>query len=243
MYHIPVGRHWDPNGIPIAPVHAACQRAMPRKKVTTTSASESLSLKAYEAVLDLALSGTLRPGEVVQERRLATSLSLSRTPLRVALNRLEGEGLLVRLSDRALAVRNVGKGEFLETLAVRRLLEVEAARLAAGRVPSETLRSLIAQVQSELRHGTDPQEETQLDDLIHRTIADFTGNNMLAATIINLRRHRHLFDARRMFNRQKESAGEHLQILNALLSSDGAQAAAAMERHLDAVRASLLAGI
>jgi hypothetical protein len=47
-----------------------------------TTPDKRLALQAYEQVLDLIMSGETKPGTVIQERRLAEHLQMSRTPLR-----------------------------------------------------------------------------------------------------------------------------------------------------------------
>jgi DNA-binding GntR family transcriptional regulator len=65
-------------------------------------------------LLEQILSGALRGGEVINERRLADQLDVSRTPLRDALKRLEGEGLLFRSADRVLTIRLVTVGDYMK---------------------------------------------------------------------------------------------------------------------------------
>ena len=59
----------------------------------------SLSELAYERLLDMLLSGELPAGTILQERRLAVALKISRTPIREALGRLEAEGRCPGSSD------------------------------------------------------------------------------------------------------------------------------------------------
>lgn len=56
----------------------------------------SLADETYRSLLADILSARLAGGSVVQQRRLATKHAVSRSPMRHALGRLEGEGLLVR---------------------------------------------------------------------------------------------------------------------------------------------------
>ena len=95
---------------------------------------KSLSDQAYERLLDMLLAGELAAGDILQERRLAEALAISRTPVREALSRLESDGLLTRLRGRLLTVRQFTAAEFMDALNVRKLLELEAASLAAGHV-------------------------------------------------------------------------------------------------------------
>ncbi|MFX9054287.1 FCD domain-containing protein, partial [Acinetobacter baumannii] len=54
--------------------------------------------------------------------------------MRDALNRLAGEGLLVRLTDRLLAVRVITLEDYLKSLDVRALIEPQAAGLATAHI-------------------------------------------------------------------------------------------------------------
>src|SRR5580693_9732635 len=107
--------------------------------VLSAGDGQKLSVVAYAALLDMILRGTIAPGEPVTERLIAARLGMSRTPVREAVRRLEGEGTLERQRGGALVVKPYSMEEFLHALAVRRLLEGEAARLAAGKVSRELL--------------------------------------------------------------------------------------------------------
>ncbi len=56
----------------------------------------SLSDKAYAKVRDMVVNRQLTGGDILVESRLAETLDLTRTPLREALVRLEGAGLLIK---------------------------------------------------------------------------------------------------------------------------------------------------
>src|SRR5258708_17508145 len=99
----------------------------------------SVGQRAYDRLLGILLSGELRANDVIMERRLAEKLGISRTPLREAIRRLEGEKLLRRQKGGAIVVCPMSIEDFLNILSVRRLLEGEAARKAAGRVSVEEL--------------------------------------------------------------------------------------------------------
>src|ERR1700759_541466 len=98
---------------------------------------EKLANTAYRTVLNRILSHELPGGSIIQERKLADAMGISRTPMRDALGRLEGEGLLVRLTDRLLAVRVITLQDYLHTLDVRAMVEPQAAALAARHLRPE----------------------------------------------------------------------------------------------------------
>src|SRR6267142_2118472 len=95
---------------------------------------QSLSEVAYARLLDMLRERRLRPNDVINERHLARQLNVSRTPLREAIRRLEGEKILERQSSGTLVVKPISIEDFLYICQVRRLVEGEAARRAAGRI-------------------------------------------------------------------------------------------------------------
>lgn len=205
-----------------------------------------LALQAYEQILNLILSGQAEPGVMVTERRLADTLNMSRTPIRDALLMLEGEGLLIRQGSRGLQVKQTRVEDYMDALQVRQMLEPEAARLAAGRMPvdeldrlSEALNALI----DDARDGkTKPERSSvrDVDDRLHGGIGDAAGNPQLAQIIRTLRRQTQIFDLRSVPERLESTCQEHLDIVGALRDGRGDDAAKAMRQHLDHVRDSII---
>ncbi|QWA10958.1 GntR family transcriptional regulator [Sodalis ligni] len=64
---------------------------MTNKTALLDGGNGGLGNQAYEALLDLIIARELKQGEQIQERALAIRLGISRTPLREAMHRLEGE--------------------------------------------------------------------------------------------------------------------------------------------------------
>lgn len=205
-----------------------------------------LALQAYGRILDLILSGAAAPGSLINERRLADTLEMSRTPVRDALLMLEGEGLLVRQGARGLQIRQMRVEEFMDALQVRLLLEPEAARIAAGRIAPAELAELRPRLEALLAQAAaggdvDREEVRAVDDGLHGLIADAVGNAQMSAIIRTLRRQTQIFDLKSLPERRQDTCREHLAILAALAAGDGAAAAEAMRVHLEAVRQSILA--
>ncbi|MGI6877648.1 GntR family transcriptional regulator [Microbacterium sp. gxy059] len=88
--------------------------------------------RAFEAIHAAILDGDLPPGAPLRIRSLADELGTSMMPVREAIRRLEEQGLIVSSPYRGAVVRGFTPGEMLDVYAVRRLLEVEAARLGAS---------------------------------------------------------------------------------------------------------------
>ncbi|MBV8192812.1 MAG: GntR family transcriptional regulator [Alphaproteobacteria bacterium] len=204
-----------------------------------TTTDPKLSAVAYGAVLDMVLSGTIAPGEQVTERQIAAHLGMSRTPVREAVRRLEGEGTLERQRNGALVVRPYSMEEFLHALAVRRLLEGEAARLAAGKVAADVLQAARERIARLRREGL-ADTARQDDRDFHDAIAQASGNPVLAGTIADLRKRTAMFRLGRLPERLDQVCDEHLAVLDALASGNGAAARMAMQAHIDNVREHLL---
>nr|WP_280855898.1 GntR family transcriptional regulator [Pararoseomonas indoligenes] len=200
---------------------------------------------AYAHLHEMLLTHRLPLDQPISERGLAADLGISRTPLREALRRLEGEGLLERLPGGVLRARRITVEEFLEIQQLRRLLEGEAAAAAAGAVEAETLASLRARIAALLATPDRPlperQEERLAIDLdLHRAIAAAAGSVTLARLLEDLRRRMLLFTTPRAPDRLEEVCAQYGAIIDALAAGDREAARAAMAEHVDALRSGIL---
>ncbi|WAP68925.1 GntR family transcriptional regulator [Jiella pelagia] len=93
----------------------------------------TLTWQAYRALEESIVTLRLKPGEVLSENALAQQIGLGRTPVREAIQKLAGEGLVVVLSRRGILVSEINISKHLQLLEVRRELERLVARSAAMR--------------------------------------------------------------------------------------------------------------
>jgi GntR family transcriptional regulator of vanillate catabolism len=82
---------------------------------------------------ELIVGGELKPGQRIAEMALVERLGASRTPVRVALVRLQEEGLLDALPGGGFVVKDFSEADIVDAIEVRGTLEGLAARLAAER--------------------------------------------------------------------------------------------------------------
>jgi DNA-binding GntR family transcriptional regulator len=108
--------------------------------------SETLASRAYRSVQRAIAAGELPPNEKITERGLAERLSMSPTPVREAIRRLEQDGLIERVGPRTVVVADIG------TAAIKDLVEVEVA-----------LRGLVARFAA--RYAT-PAQLDELDAIL-----------------------------------------------------------------------------
>ena len=84
------------------------------------------------------LAGEFDPGDRISEAPLAARIGVSRTPIRLALERLAHEGLLEPYPTGGFIVRKFTLDDVWNGIEVRGLLEGGAARLAAERLGGRT---------------------------------------------------------------------------------------------------------
>lgn len=198
--------------------------------------SLSLAATAYRELIRRILEGELKPGDTLQESRLCTELSMSRTPVREAIARINSEGLAEQ-SGRFLRVRRISTDEIDEIFFLRRALEPAAIRAATTRLLPEQIDGLAAAVRALLAGDTGTDDaQWQVDRSFHSTIAEAAGNPTAAKVIRDLQTRTCIFDHRIVPERFALGCHEHLAMLDAIRRGARDEAATLMEAHLDHAR-------
>lgn len=174
------------------------------------------------------------------EVEVARRFGMSRTPVREALHHLAILGVIEPSAAGGYAKRQYSARDVREHYALRILLEVEAAGLAAGRTPAE--RVLLADGPGFPRTPTDESPGNAGSIGFHRSVGDLSGNAVLSR-VITLLNERSLSLA--LYASASRLAREHLDdghgaIRRAIEEGDASVARAEMHRHLEAVRDAIL---
>jgi len=106
--------------------------------------------RATLVLREMLLEGHFQPGERIREVPLAAELGVSRIPLRLVLERLAHEGLLVVRPTRGFVVQRFFTADIYDAIELRGLLEGMAARLTAERVQSPADTAKLHAIQNEL---------------------------------------------------------------------------------------------
>ena len=195
-----------------------------------------LAALAYNAVSDMIRHRRLGGGHVIVEARLAETLGVSRTPLREALQRLEGEGMVHKGDSRNYVVRQVDIGEYIQSLKLRLLIEPQAAIQAMLSIPGRKLievRREIDELMGATAYHTDAHWFS--DDHLHNLIIDYCGNEVMAGVLRNLRATTRLFEIGQLKDRLKPDSTEHLVIIDALQRKDAEATHCAVAAHIDSL--------
>jgi DNA-binding GntR family transcriptional regulator len=140
---------------------------------------------AYARLHALISVGRFVPGERLKIRQLAAELGLGQMPVRAALQRLAAEGAVSNVPNAGVAIPFLTKGEFDDVLAVRMLIEGEAAERGARSLSEadlQTLHSLGRQMDQALA-AADAKGYLEANEDWHRLLYRAAGSPTLMGLI------------------------------------------------------------
>jgi GntR family transcriptional regulator of vanillate catabolism len=137
------------------------------------------------------IDGHFRPSERIKEIPLAAQLSVSRIPLRLALERLAHEGLLEIRPTRGFVVQQFSTTDIYDAIELRGILEGAAARLASERLRDQRdlapLRDASQEMEALLRGRKLPLSTftryIELNAKFHSALVDLSRSNILKRAI------------------------------------------------------------
>jgi DNA-binding GntR family transcriptional regulator len=145
---------------------------------------ETRSEALIDALREAILTGQYRPGEHLVQEELAERFGISRIPLREALRRLEGEGLVIISPNRGATVRPLAPKDVVDLYDLRLALESLALRRAAERYAD--LREPTARRHAEAKLAVESGALTKLFHLdrdFHADLAAASDNPHLIAAL------------------------------------------------------------
>lgn len=200
-------------------------------KIKRTSAADSIADILRAGIT----SGVMRPSERLIEADLAERLSVSRTPLREALQQLESEGFVKRLPAGGLVVADLDPSDLEDLLWLRAVLESElcreVARTATPGAVAELAR-ILDQMETVSRH---PDLFVGFGRNFHDELAAMFGNDRCRTVLRQVRHHVDRYWAvttARRPDRPGQSSREHRAILAAIRDHDEEAAGTRMRDHI-----------
>jgi DNA-binding GntR family transcriptional regulator len=201
------------------------------------SPSPSLPERIYSQLKMRILNGTLPPSAHLLEKDLCDELSVSRTPLREALNRLGNEELVVFRPHYGYQVAPITSAGFLQLRDLRVIVETQVAVLACTRARPEQIEQLRdAAVMPDLIPGEDLSfvNFCQANARFHLLLVRMTGNTLLENIVMSAldqyQRPAYL-GIGRVTDAHKASQC-HLDIVQAVQTRDTLRAESAMSGHI-----------
>ena len=206
----------------------------------------SLGEQVFERLETDILSGRYERGALTSELRLCAELSVSRTPVREALNRLKAEHLVAE-SGKGIIILGITKEDLSDIMDVRIKLDGDAAARCALCISDEKIENLreIIELQEFYLDKGDNDRIKVMDGRFHEQIYACSGSTILYEVLYPLHNklQRYRRAALEATGRAERSVGEHRTIFEAIAAHDADKAAEAMTRHAVNAKKSLLAAI
>jgi len=160
----------------------------PRKREAlgeSTPSRQTLTELAYREIEERIVTLRLKPGDVLSEQRLSTTVGIGRTPIREALQRLAIEGLVTILPRKGILVSDINPRNQLLVLEVRRELERLLSRTGAERANKEQKAQFlrIAQGMERAARTNDDLAFMRLDRELNHLIVAAAHNNYSARSM------------------------------------------------------------
>ncbi|MEI8656386.1 GntR family transcriptional regulator [Vibrio sp. Hal054] len=213
------------------------------KKPANSDKENTKSENLTEYLIEAIVEGQIAPGSKISEPELAKRFEVSRGPLREALMRIEGLGLIERIPHVGARVIQFSSEKLVELYAVREALEGMAARLAARNITEIEIAGLETLLSTHSAHIDQVDGASyfhqQGDFDFHYRIIKASRNSQLISLLCDelyhlLRMYR--YQSPRAQSRPVEALDEHKFILQAIRNRDEELAEMLMRRHISRSR-------
>lgn len=198
--------------------------------------SKSLTEMALEGLREAIVTGQFKLGEPLSEIQLASSMGISKTPVREALAQLRIEGLVKIVPQSGTFVFTLSSREVVKMSELRSLLEMEALRLAFELNQQEfveALKAIVTKMEKAQKKG-DVAEYLKLDTAFHEQLFIHCDNQYIAdaysrieGKIAALRTH-----LSSLPQHTQLSFEEHQEFIDALEQSDLQKAERILDKHI-----------
>lgn len=207
-------------------------------KILAQPQKRTLADEVTASIRAAILSGRLAPGERLREEPLASSLQVSRGPVREAIVQLEREGLVIVQRNRGTFVARLSREDLEEVYSLRRQIEPLAVRRAmqyADAVQLNELQTIVDTMAAYGARGITETEAAALDLRFHDRIYQASKHrrltdvwNMMQAQIHILLLTRNVVDS----DFRDYAVKSHQEILDAIRNKQEALALDLIEDHL-----------
>lgn len=225
----------------------------PFSQIHSTSSVEVITRAISEHLMDALISGQIKPGDMLpSDRTLSEQLGMTRTSVREALKVLHIMGLIQVHPGRRPIVASKSNDLFLSPLSwtfllgqqnvehimdVRRILEIESARLTALKAQPnniQDLRNTIEKMRKACK-SFDVDAFSEVDVDFHLVIAESSGNPIIVNLLTTSGKLLSFISKSGMSTQKQmdEIFHEHLKIFEAIIAADSDSAQKSMKYHLD----------
>ena len=196
--------------------------------------------QVYEILKKNILDGIYKPGERIQELKVAKKLNVSRSPVREAIKELIGEGLLVSVPNKSITVKKLSAREINDIFDFRNITEKYAIEKTVKNIDKRITGKLnsIKNDFQELYNDNDLHKYCKVDSEFHNFLIESSGNTLLYQVVCNVMALIEQFRVISLSSQQRfeESLDEHVSIIDYILNKDEKSAWEVCQKHLDLAR-------
>jgi DNA-binding GntR family transcriptional regulator len=207
----------------------------------------SLKDQAYLRIKTMILNEDVAPNGFLSERNLAAQLGMSKTPVRLAIARLEHEGFVRVSPQQGIVVVALSFDEILDFIDFRLALESFVVRSLSGNVSKEQLRAmqdnLSAHAKLIQKKGDQREAIVYADMAFHTLLATLLGNRQILDALERQQAMLYRVAMRileRYSMRTTESYAEHQLIVDAISKGKKAEAVKLIEGHILRIKTLLI---
>lgn len=189
---------------------------------------------AFAKLMHAIKAGEFRPGDRLREVEIAERLSLSRTPIREALRRLEAERIVEHRPRIGAVIRSLDQTEVVELYEMRLVLERTAAEMAAKHAIEAEVDALSALNEQIADAVDDPARAAAINQQFHRSIYLAARNRFLLESARALNNALLLLGPTTLADADRINTvvAQHALIIDAISQGDVEAAGVAAEAHL-----------
>ncbi|RUT32495.1 GntR family transcriptional regulator [Arsenicitalea aurantiaca] len=215
----------------------------PAPQVKTRSTAQNV----FELLRQDIVMGVLRPTEPIREAEIAARLGVSRTPVREALLRLAGLGLVEIYPQSGTRVAPIRIEKVKAAQLIREVVEVEVVRRAALKASASDIAALreIVEDQAVAARRNDAPWFFDRDEAFHNRLHVIAGLESVAEELEDLKVHlnRLRYVTLNWPRRSQDIISDHASMIDAVERGDGDGAARAMQDHLRTVLGAMQAAM
>lgn len=196
----------------------------------------SLSDRIFEIIEEAILSGSIGPGERIIETELAKNLGTSKSPVREALKKLEGEGVVNLLPRKGFIVKKIDRKSVEDFCEVMFIVEPPVAVLSLKR-RDRTVCKKLDKILKDMERSLSQKEYSlylTLNRNFHGLFYELTENELITKIFRILYNQTDIFRSTFLYTGERllRSMEEHLAIADAYQKGDQKVLEKAVRNHL-----------
>jgi DNA-binding GntR family transcriptional regulator len=193
-------------------------------KLEKINIEKNLKDRVYEIIKNYVIQPGVPPGTRLYEERLSREIGVSRTPIKIALARLEHDGLVQTIANKGTFKIHLSWQEVTEVIKIRETLECLAIEIAKDLNNGESIENLAKLIPDHESFKT-PEEVAaypELDQKFHEELVRIGGSRLFIRMIESVQKLNHMlgFIILQDVEKVKQSIESHKKIINALKAND-----------------------